>query len=84
MTVGAKQLDNGIGSTLVLLWESQERTPSSRPALLAEAIRRGGEPLTSVGVRRTRLHFLGTFAKHPFAHIGRALEELNAGLLAVD
>jgi hypothetical protein len=36
------------------------------------------------GIRRPDLPSLGALAKHPLAHIGRALDEFNAIILAAN
>src|SRR4030095_15709067 len=39
---------------------------------------RDSPSIASAAIRRTGLRSLGALTKHPFANVGRALEELNA------
>ena len=86
MAVGPKQLDNGMGSTLVQLWARRERTTCDYAELYRltaknSALRSGTPPrlgvhnaIVSAGVRRIGLRSLRPLANDPLDDIGRALE----------
>jgi len=71
MTVGRKQLANGIGNTLVLFWASVERLFATMRGL--HRLRTPNRYAMSAQLSVLGLG-LSAFAEHPFADIGRALD----------